>query len=101
MTTSKTINKKKCAQLLSHYMDWTQKESIEFIEKSFNWIKKEMLNGHQVLFPGFGSFKINKRKARRLIHPTTKKPMIISERMAPQFTGSPKLIKQINQKVLI
>lgn len=100
MDNSKSINKKKCAQALSEYMNWTQKESVDFIEKCFDWIKSEILKGNKVIFPGFGVFKSNKRKGKRLIHPVSKKVVLTKEKWAPHFTTSVQLTKQINKKEL-
>lgn len=91
------INKKKLALLLSKECDWTQKQSLLFIEDCFKWIKDSLKKTHKITLSGFGTFKLNERKERRLIHPESKKEMILKKRLAPQFTAAKKVIQQLNK----
>lgn len=93
----KKINKHHCAKELSQYMNWTQKDSLAFIEHCFDWIKNTLYNKHKVRLNSIGSFVFNLRKQRRLLHPISGKPMILPPRWAPQFSISTTLSKLINK----
>ena len=82
------MNKKDLSLALSHHMGWTQKESLQFIEFMFDWIKKTLIAKQQVILSGFGCFSLNFRKKRRLLHPVTGQEHVVPERYVPQFTPS-------------
>ena len=81
-------NKISLAKALAVHMGWTQSYSLLFIDRFFECIITEMKAGFRVVLSGFGSFSLNRRKKRLLLHPVTKKSIIIPERMSPQFTAS-------------
>ncbi|MBH37654.1 hypothetical protein CL658_01325 [bacterium] len=97
----KIINKLGLAKKLGNYMGWSQKESLYFIEHCFDWIKLKMIQGNRVILSGFGVFQLNFRKKRRLLHPITQKPLIIPERLCPQFTPADSLLKLFNRKAIL
>ena len=86
-------NKRSLIQALSSYMGWSRAQSAEFIDSLLAWICREMLTGTRVVLSGFGSFVLNKRKKRTVLHPITKASITIPERLIPQFTAS-KLFKE-------
>ncbi len=91
------MNKQTLAVLLSDHMGWTQKKSLEFVESCFQWINQELIQGFAVVISGFGAFKVSQRKQRRLLHPISKKEILLKERLAPQFTPAEKALTLINE----
>ena len=73
-------------------------ESLEQRDKGlhFDWIKSQMLLGNRIVLSGFGVFQLNMRKQRRLLHPITQEPLVIPERLCPQFTPADTLLKFLN-----
>jgi DNA-binding protein HU-beta len=47
--------------------------------------------GDKVRFPGFGSFKVSKRKARIARNPQTGEPVRVPARTVPRFTAAKEL----------
>ena len=89
MSTVKIIhNKRSLSYALSSYMGWSRAQSAEFIDALLAWICREMLTGTRVVLSRFGSFVLNKRKKRMVLHPITKTSITIPERLMPQFTAS-------------
>ena len=98
---SPKITKKDISIELSKYMGWTKKKSNNFVDDIFNWIKINIENKKRIIFSGFGTFQLNKRKQRKCIHPISKEKIIIPERWAPQFSPSSSLLKKINSGEII
>ena len=90
------ISKSFLAKELSAYMGWSNRKSVLFIDHFFVWIKSQMLLGNRIVLSGFGVFQLNMRKQRRLLHPITQEPLVIPERLCPQFTPADTLLKFLN-----
>ncbi len=95
--TQSPLNKKDIANYLSEHMGWTKKKSLQFVEDFFAWITQQLQKNINIVFSGFGTFKLNKRKSKKVLHPVTKDPIIIPEHYAPQFTPSKTLTSHINK----
>jgi DNA-binding protein HU-beta len=59
----------------------------EFTEMVIGAMKK----GDRVRFPGFGTFKVSKRKARIARNPQTGEPVRVPARTVPRFTPAKEL----------
>jgi DNA-binding protein HU-beta len=59
----------------------------EFTELVIGTLKK----GDRVRFPGFGTFKVSKRKARVARNPQTGDPVKVPARTVPRFTPAKEL----------
>ena len=55
-----------------------------------------MMNGEKVLISGFGTFKVNERKARKGVSPKTKEAILIPESRTITFKPSNKLKDAMN-----
>ncbi len=53
-------------------------------------VKEALKRGDTVRLVGFGTFKVQERKARRGINPRTRKPIQIPARKVPVFRPSPR-----------
>ena len=95
------INKSSLAKLLSSYMGWSQKDALSFINSCFDWIKTMITTGNRVVLSVFGAFQLNQRKPRRLLHPITQEPIVLSNRLCPQFTPSNSLLSLLNKEGLL
>ncbi|RAP27124.1 hypothetical protein DID74_00895 [Candidatus Marinamargulisbacteria bacterium SCGC AG-333-B06] len=95
---SSIISKANLAKELAVHMGWTQKKSLLFIDDCFDWIKSQMLRGHRIVLSGFGVFQLNLRKKRRLLHPMTQKPLLVPERLRPNFTPSDAVLHLLNHR---
>ena len=62
----------------------------------FNTITRSVVEGDKVLISGFGTFKVNDRKARKGISPKTQEEMIIPASKTVTFKPSNRLKDAMN-----
>jgi len=67
-----------------------KKEAEAALDAFVEVVKEALKSGDAVRIVGFGTFKIQERKARRGINPKTRKPIQISARKVPVFRPSPR-----------
>jgi DNA-binding protein HU-beta len=61
--------------------------------KMMDAIAESLAKGKHLTVVGFGTFDVKQYAVRHSINPTTKKPMIVPERMFPTFKAS-RLLKE-------
>ncbi|OPX39992.1 MAG: DNA-binding protein [Desulfobacteraceae bacterium 4484_190.1] len=69
------------AQVLS-----TKKEARAAVDSVFSTIKQTLQNDEQVTIIGFGTFKVDHRKARKGRNPQTGEELMIEAKKVPKFT---------------
>lgn len=74
----------------------TKKEAQEAVDCVFNTIKETLKKNEAVQIVGFGSFKANKREARKGRNPQTGQEIQIAARMVPKFVPGKALKDAIN-----
>ena len=74
----------------------TKKEAQEAVECVFNAIKDALKKNEAVQIVGFGSFKVNKREARKGRNPQTGQEIKIEARMVPKFVPGKALKDAVN-----
>lgn len=74
----------------------TKKEAQEAVDCVFNTIKETLKKSEAVQIVGFGSFKVNKREARKGRNPQTGQEIQIAARMVPKFVPGKALKDAIN-----
>ena len=74
----------------------TQVEAGKIVDLILDDITKALVKNGRVYFRGFGSFTKERRKARRVRNPKTKKMMIIPPHYTVKFTPSNTLHKKVN-----
>jgi nucleoid DNA-binding protein len=74
----------------------TKKEAQEAVDCVFNTIKKTLKKNEAVQIVGFGSFKVNKREARKGRNPQTGQEIQIAARKVPKFVPGKALKDAIN-----
>ena len=65
------MNKKELVESVSIERNLTKKEAELLVDTVFNTITRSVVEGDKVLISGFGTFKVNDRKARKGISPKT------------------------------
>jgi nucleoid DNA-binding protein len=63
----------------------TKKEAAEAVDATFAAIQKALKKGGEVTLVGFGTFKVNKRKARIGRNPQTGAALKIAAKKVPVF----------------
>ena len=66
------------------------------VEAVIKHIEKTMKDGQEVRIPGFGTFKVSNRKARKARNPQTGAEMQIAASRVPKFTASKTLKDLLN-----
>ena len=66
----------------------TKKDAQIAVDKVFLTIKNALKKGDVVRLVGFGTFKVDKRKARKGRHPRTGEPIKIKAKKVPKFVAS-------------
>ncbi len=74
----------------------TKKEAQEAVDCVFDTIKKTLKKNEAVQIVGFGSFKVNKREARKGRNPQTGQEIQIAARKVPKFVPGKALKDAIN-----
>jgi len=74
----------------------TKKEAQEAVDCVFETIKKALKKKDSVQIVGFGSFKVNKRDARKGRNPQTGEAIKIAARMVPKFVPGKALKDAVN-----
>ncbi len=67
----------------------------EMVSETFAFILKSLSEDHKFTYPGFGSFRLQNRKARKGTNPNTGEQITIASRKAISFTVSKKLKKKL------
>lgn len=82
------MTKKDLSDTIHRKIGLSKRESSEIIEYFFSLIKSGLVEGDNVKLPRFGSFRVQKRKARKGRNPSTGETISISERDAVVFKPS-------------
>ena len=91
------MNKKELINLLAKEYQWTHKKSTAYIEQLFEIIKEKIQQGHKVTLKNIGSFYLQKRAKRKVMHPKTKEILTIPERNVIGFKPSTITLKKLNE----
>jgi len=76
----------------------TNKKSIEAVDNIIEIIKSTLESGEDVLFSGFGKFRILEKNVRKGRNPATGNDMMLPARRVVNFKCSGKLRDRINNK---
>ncbi|MCD7949987.1 MAG: HU family DNA-binding protein [Erysipelotrichaceae bacterium] len=90
------MNKKELIDTVAQKQDLTKKEAESLVNVVFDTMTESLLSGDKVLISGFGTFKVNDRKARKGVSPKTKEPMIIPASRTVSFKPSNRLKDAMN-----
>lgn len=73
-----------------------KEKATEAVDAVIAHIQKAMQNGGEVRLPGFGTFKVAKRKERTGRNPATKQEITIPASVVPKFQASKTLKDALN-----
>jgi integration host factor subunit alpha len=91
------MTKKELADVIHVKIGLSRRESAEIVEFFFETVKEKLARGEGIKIPGFGSFRLQKRKARKGRNPATGDAIIISDRTVVTFKPSRFLRDSINE----
>ena len=90
------MNKKELVDMVSEQRNVTKKDAEILVDTVFDAITQKVIEGDKVLISGFGTFKVNDRKARKGISPKTQQEMIIPASKTVTFKPSNRLKDAMN-----
>ena len=83
-----TITRSDFANRLRERFGLTTADAYKLVDIVFDEIRESLINGEEVKFAGFGSFKILAKPQRQGRNPKTGEPAVISARRVASFRPS-------------
>ena len=94
----KTITRIDFANRLRERFGITAADAAKLVDVIFDEIRESLINGEEVKFAGFGTFKILDKSARMGRNPKTGAPAIISARRVTTFRPSNEFRTRVAKK---
>ncbi len=91
------MTKKDLADAIHVKIGLSTRESAEIVEFIFKIVKEKLEKGESIKIPGFGSFRLQKKKARKGRNPATGEAIVIADRTVVTFKPSRFLRDSINE----
>ena len=85
------MTKAQFAAKLAEKLKVSKAESGRIVEEVTGLLTSALKKGDRVRFPGFGTFRVSKRKARIARNPQTGEPVRVPARTVPRFTAAKEL----------
>ncbi len=92
------MTKKDLAGVIYSEIGFSRRESAEIVNFFFDLIIEKLRSGEEVKLPGFGIFKVTRRKSRIGRNPSTGEEVTIPSRLTVVFKPSRFLRKKVDQK---
>jgi DNA-binding protein HU-beta len=85
------MTKKQFADRLAEKLKVSKAEGGRIVDEMTGLVTTALKKGDRVRFPGFGTFRVSKRKARMARNPQTGEPVRVPARTVPRFTPAKEL----------
>ncbi len=92
------MTKKDLAGVLYEEVGFSRRETAEMVDFFFTLMKERLMAGEEVKLPGFGTFRVKKRKPRTGRNPSTGDTVSIPSRLTVVFKPSRFLRKKVDAK---
>ena len=93
-----TITRSDFANRLRERFGLTTSDALKLVDIVFDEIRESLINGEEVKFAGFGSFKILSKSQRMGRNPKTGAPAIITARRVVYFRPSNEFRQRVADK---
>jgi DNA-binding protein HU-beta len=90
------MSKKDLIDAVAIAAELSKEKASVAVDAMINHIEKTMKNGEEVRIPGFGTFKVANRAARKARNPQTGVEMMLKASRVPKFTASKNLREMLN-----
>jgi len=90
------MSKKDLIDAVSEATELSKDKAGAAVEAVIKHIETTMKNGSEVRIPGFGTFKVSNRKARKARNPQTGVEMMLKASRVPKFQASKNLKDMLN-----
>lgn len=85
------MNTKELTSELAERLGYTQKDATQLVASLVDVMTKELVDEHQVVIQGFGSFEVKKKMERIAINPVTQQRMLVPPKLLLNFRPHPLL----------
>jgi DNA-binding protein HU-beta len=85
------VNKAELVTRIARESGLTKADSLRALDAFTAIVMRALKKGVRVKIAGFGTFAVQRRKARVVLNPTSKAPVKIPSRRAPRFAPSKEL----------
>jgi integration host factor subunit alpha len=92
------MTKADLVEIIFEKVGLSKKEAQDIVEIIFDTIKQAFVEGESVKIPGFGTFNVRKKAARRGRNPQTGEELVISPRRVLTFKSSNQLKDSIENR---
>jgi DNA-binding protein HU-beta len=86
-----SVTKTQFAAKLAERWKTPKAQAVRTLDDVVNQLTATLKKGDRVRFPGFGTFRVSKRKARVARNPQTGAPVKVPARTVPRFTPAKEL----------
>jgi DNA-binding protein HU-beta len=90
------MSKKELIDAVADAAELTKEKAGVAVDAFISHVEKSMKKGDEVRLPGFGTFKVTKRAARKARNPQTGKEMMLKAARVPKFQASKNLKDMLN-----
>ena len=90
------MSKKDLIDVVAMATELTKDKAGLVVDALIKHIEKTIKNGEEVRIPGFGTFRVANRKARKGRNPQTGAEMTVNAARVPKFTASKHLKDMLN-----
>jgi DNA-binding protein HU-beta len=91
------MTKTQLAARLAERLKTTKAEATRSIEEITALLTAVLKKGDRVRLPGFGTFRVSRRKARTARNPQTGAPVKVPARTVPRFTPAKELKESVKR----
>jgi len=96
VTRTQEMSKKDLIDAVSETAELSKDKAGQAVEAMIKYIEKTMKDGQEVRIPGFGTFKVANRAARKARNPQTGMEMMLKASRVPKFQASKTLKDMLN-----
>jgi len=90
------LTKTEIVEKISEKLDLKPSQAKDTIEELLEIIKTTLASGEDIMFSGFGKFKVNEKAPRKGRNPATDEEMMLKKRRVVTFKCAGKLRDRIN-----
>jgi DNA-binding protein HU-beta len=92
----RAMSKKDLIEAVATVTALSKEQATQAVDAVISHIQDSMKRGEEVRIPGFGTFKVTKRAARKARNPQTGVEMMLKASVVPKFSASKNLKEALN-----
>jgi len=87
------MNKKRLAEDIAKRISSRAYLAYNFVDLLIEVVGENLAKGNKIVLPGFGSWWVKAKRAKRVLHPRSKEPLIIAPTKVVKFVPSENLCR--------